>query len=120
MVSKRIDLETIGHLIAAAVLLLKGYDKLGHGHLGIGLTLLVSGALVLAFLVYTMRTGRGHRFASAAVFAFEALAMTLIAYLYFGEGKRYVQYATLAAAAMCLVASVRMLTRRNHSEGSAP
>lgn len=120
MVSKRIDLETIGHLIAAAVLLLKGYDKLGHGHLGIGLTLIVSGALVLAFLVYAMRTGRGHHYAKAALFLFEALTMALISRLYFEEGKHYIQYATMAAGAMYLWGGVRILIRHARAKKGTP
>lgn len=112
-------LETIGHLLTAAVLLTKGIDKLSLGHTGIGLAMLVSGALVLVFLGYTMRTGRGHRYASAAVFLAEALAMALIAYLYIEEGKRYIQYAAMAASVMSLFACVRILTIKKRPESAA-
>ncbi len=102
-------LELIGHVLAAAALLLKGYDKIGHGHLAIGAALMLAGALLVAFFVYVLRTGRGHRAASALVCLFEALAMALVSWLYFEEGTRLIQYATLLAAAMYLFAFIRIL-----------
>jgi hypothetical protein len=111
MARKRIDLETAGHLIAAAVLLLKGFDKLDHGHVGIGLTLLASGAILVAFFAYVLRTGRGQQAASALVLLLEALAMALITYFFFEEGKQFVQYATMLAAVMYLFAFVRTLVK---------
>lgn len=115
MPKNKINLELIGHLLAAFALLLKGYDKIGHGHLAIGATLMLAGAIVVVFMIYAQRTGRGHRIASALVFLFEALAMALITYFYIEEGKHVVQYATLLAAAAYLFAFVRTLvTSRQH------
>lgn len=104
-------LELLGHFIVAAVLLFKGMDKVMIGHVLIRAVMIASGILVLLFLLYSIRTGRGHRMVKAVAFLFEALAMSLVTYLYFEEGKQYVQYATLAAAVLCLCASFMSVVR---------
>jgi TRAP-type uncharacterized transport system fused permease subunit len=97
MAPKKQLLHYFHHLILAGVLLLKGYDKYHHHHF-IGGLIFTFGLLVLAYFLYMVIKRRESHTMHIVIHFFEALAALFTAYIYFDEGKKYLQYGMLLAA----------------------
>lgn len=103
--------RSMQHLIAGAVLALKGFDKLEHSELYVGSTLLVLGSFVLAyFALDRLARDRSATWLTIMVHMSEGFAFLCLSYLYFRDGKTYLpSAAVIAAAGYCVAALIHGL-----------
>jgi hypothetical protein len=113
MINKKHRLESIVHLLLGSTLLLKGFDKFHHHNL-IGGTMLLCGAIVIGYVAYTIATKKHSRLMHILIHLFEALVSLFIAYIFFTEGKKYVQYGFIIAAIGFLIAVYVTMRKKNH------
>ena len=97
MKAKKHILESIHHFIVGFFLILKGYDKMAHHQL-IGGVILAFGGIILIYFLYEMLAKKQSRTLKILVHLFEAIALLFTTYIFFKDGKTYLQYFTLAAA----------------------
>ena len=97
MAKKSFSLHMITHFILGCVLLLKGFDKVGH-HPFIGGIFLAFGIIILVYFFYVLLKGRESEKLALMVHWFEAIASLFTAYIFFEEGKTFLPYAFLLAA----------------------
>lgn len=90
-------LSLIHHLIISVALLLKGYDKFSHHKLFGGL-IFCFGVVILVYFVYVLLKQKENRTMHILIHLFEGLASLFTAYIFFEEGKRYLQYIFILAA----------------------
>jgi len=96
-------LEVFLHLMTAFVLLLKGFDKITHHHLISGTTLLVLTVAVLALVFLGERLYLSHSKVKQACLLIESLALSVVALVFFQEGRVYLPYAFGTCALAYLV-----------------
>ncbi len=105
--SQSTKLEMAIHLLTAFVLLLKGFDKLAHGHYALGAIIFLFGLFVIVITVSHKQLQISHIKTKALVYTIEGIALLLIAYLYFNESKVYLPYFfLLPSIAFFIVAAI--------------
>jgi hypothetical protein len=97
MEGKKHLLHTIHHLLTGGVLVIKGFDKVGH-HPFLGGLMLLFGVLILSFFVYTQVKKHLSYHFELMVRWFEALVALFVAYIFFTEGKQWLPYVFILAA----------------------
>lgn len=108
--------EHIHHLFTGLLLGLKGVDKISHGAPLLGSLVLLFGIVVVGYFIYSIKREQHNFTLKVLVHFFEAVALLFTAILLFQEGKKYVQYVTLAASIGFFVATaVMILKRKNHT-----
>ena len=107
-------LHSIHHLLVAFVLVLKGFDKLAHGHPFIGTLLLAFGLAIVVYFGYLLKNNKHSPLIDDMVHLFEALAALFVAYLTYSEGSKYLHYVFLIAAAGFFIA-IYVSRKRRHS-----
>ena len=98
MEGRKNKLNAITHLLVSFALVLKGLDKLSHGHPVIGSILLAFGLIILFYFIYLARNKKHSVLLDDLVHLFEALAALFVAYIYYNEGSNYLHYVFLVAA----------------------
>ena len=106
---------TIAHIMTGAVLILKGYAKITDHYAGVGSIILLFGLAIIGYVIYESRQKKHSPLLVIAVHFFEGLALLFTTYVYFDEGKTYIQYLTLAAAIGFFVAVFIMYKRYKKS-----
>lgn len=91
-INRPAKLESAIHFITAAVLLLKGFDKISTGSHVSGFVIFSFGIIVLLITVFHKSLKLSHIRAKWVVYLIEAIALLIIAYLYFKEDKVYLPY----------------------------
>lgn len=97
MVKNKHRLNSVIHLLLGSTLILKGYDKYSHHNI-LGGVMLLFGIIVLLYFIYTILKKKESRTMHILIHVFEALVSLFIAYIFFEEGKKYVQYGFILAA----------------------
>lgn len=97
MGQKQQRLNSVLHLLLATTLILKGADKYPH-HNVLGGLMLLFGIIVLFYFIYTVVKRKESRKMHIVILLFEALVSLFIAYIFFEDGKKYVQYVFILAA----------------------
>ncbi len=97
MAEKKHLLHSIHHCLTAAVLIIKGIDKIPH-HAFIGSLILLFGVIILAYFIFTVIKKHPDKHLEPGVRWFEALVALFMAYIFFSEGKSILPYAWLLAA----------------------
>jgi CHASE2 domain-containing sensor protein len=106
-------LPFIHHMFIAIIAITSGLNKIDSPYSSIGWLLVVLGAVVLGYFVYTLVTKRLNRSIRPVILGVECTAMLCASYMYFAEGKQFLPYATLLAALgyfIAVIASVRRVT----------
>lgn len=106
---------TIAHVMTGAVLILKGYTKLTDHYAGVGSIILLFGLAIIGYVIYESRQKKQSPLLAIAVHFFEGLALLFTTYVYFDEGKTYIQYLTLAASIGFFVAVIILYKRYKKS-----
>ena len=106
--SHRLDLMI--HFLLGTTLILKGYDKFSHHNL-LGSVIFLFGIIVLGYFVFMIVKKQGSRMMHIVIHLFEAVVSLFIAYIFFEEGKKYVQYGFILAAIGFIIAAI--VTSRN-------
>ena len=97
MATKNKLLSLIHHLIISVALILKGLDKFSH-HKLLGGLIFCFGVIVLVYFVYVLLKQKESRTMHILIHLFEGLASLFTAYIFFEEGKKYLQYGFILAA----------------------
>jgi len=105
-------LEIMLHILTAMILMIKGYDKIGHHHLAAGGIIVGFGILVLFIALFGEKMGLSHKTAKLVCYAVESVALFITAYVFFGDGKKFIPYLYAFAAVMYLVAVVLTAKKR--------
>lgn len=111
MTGKKHLLHSIHHLLIAGILILKGYDKYSHHNI-IGGLMLFFGIIVLLYFIYMIFKKNESRTMNIVIHLFEALVSLFTAYIFFEEGKKYLQYMCLLASLGFFIAVYVSFTRR--------
>ena len=109
--------ESILHLLLGTTLILKGFDKF-NSHPLIGGIMLLCGAIVIGYFVYMIATKKHSTAMHILIHIFEAMVSLFIAYIFFKEGKQYVQYGFIVAAIGFLIAAYMAIRNRSHKHAS--
>ena len=110
MVQRTHRLDSALHLLLGSTLIVKGYDKFHHHNILGGLMFLF-GIIVLVYFVYMILTKKHSRTMHILIHLFEALVSLFIAYIFFKEGKKYVQYGFIVAAIGFFIATYVSFTK---------
>jgi hypothetical protein len=110
-------LKSVHHLITGFYLALEGYAKLAEHHYLTGGIIGLSGLMIIGYFIYSTRTGGKHRTLSLLVSFSEAAALFFTSYVYFVDGKRYIQYATLVPGIAYLIAAGVTIIKQKRSRG---
>lgn len=113
MVNKRQRLNSALHLLLATTLILKGADKFAHHNILGGLMLLF-GIIVFAYFIYTVLKKKENKTMHILILLFEALVSLFIAYIFFEDGKKYVQYGFILAAIGFLISTFVVIRQKDH------
>ena len=115
-------LQKFVHFLTAFVIVLKGIAKLEHphGYWPIIIFLFASGIYIAAIAILHDRLHHHERYLTASVYAIEAIALGLTAWLYAGEGKRYLPWVLAVAAVLFVVAIVVRLSVKRGGNGAGP
>lgn len=99
MAGDRHKIKHVYHLVIGLTLILKGWEKIEHHYAVLGAILVLFGLITLFYCVLLLRGAHwvGRRLHLGA-HLFEALAMLFTSYVFFRDGKHYIQYVTLLAA----------------------
>jgi len=114
MAAKNHLLHSFHHLLIGGVLVLKGFTKFGH-HPLLGGLIFLFGIIILFYFFYSILKKTESRKMNIAIHIFEALVALFTAYIFWDEGKRYLQYASLLAAIGFFIA-VYVYAKRNKAE----
>ena len=90
-------LHSFHHLLIGVILILKGSDKFPHHHLLGGLIFSFGVIIILSFIYIILKKDHS-RGLSIIVHLFEALACLFTAYIFYEDGKKYLQYFFLLAS----------------------
>ena len=90
-------LHSFHHLLIGAILILKGSDKFQHHHLLGGLIFSFGVIIILSFIYIILKKDHS-RSLSIIVHLFEAFACLFTAYIFYEDGKKYLQYFFLLAS----------------------
>ena len=90
-------LSLIHHLLISVALILKGYDKFSH-HKIFGGLIFSFGIIVLVYFIYMLLKQKESRSMHILIHLFEGFASLFTAYIFFEEGKKYLQYGFILAA----------------------
>ena len=107
------------HYLTALVVIMKGLDKIGTpGKTGVAVIFLLIGLFIVLGTLFHHKAQKLLKHFKAYVFAFEAIIMTIVGYLYVKDGKQMIQYVCFAAAIMFVVALVVYIrnSRKNVAE----
>lgn len=106
-------LENMTHYLTALVIILKGLDKIETpGKLWVSIVFLTLGVLIVLGTIFHHKAEKLLKHFKAYVFAFEAIVMAIVGYLYMKDGKQMIQYVCFAAALMFLVALIVYINKR--------
>ena len=109
-------LKSIHHLLTGFYLALEGYIELTHHHYLAGGVIGLSGLLIIGYFIYISRTkGEHHTLALLMSFS-EAAALFFTTYIYFIDGKHYIQYVTLFAGICYLIGAIAMIIRQQRTK----
>ena len=97
MAGKNKLLHSIHHLLIAVALILKGISKLAH-HPVLGGLILCFGLIILSYFIYLSSKRKESRAMHILIHLFEGFASLFTAYIFFVEGKKYLQYGFILAA----------------------
>ena len=110
------QLLSIHHFIVAVILMTKGFDKIQHHYNYIGWIIFVFGIAVLAYFIYVKISKKSRSFLELTIHLFESIALFLVTYVYFQEGKTLLPYVTLIAAIGFLIATfIHLKEHKKHS-----
>ncbi len=110
----RHKLEIFVHCITAGVLFLKGIDKISHHHAVAGAVLIALGILVLLLTFFGSRVGITHHTATKITYLIESFALCIVFALFLNDGKRFLPYIYLLAAALYMAAFLISLKKSRH------
>lgn len=105
------QLQSIYHFIVAIVLMTKGYDKIEHHHSIIGWIIFLFGVIILGYFIFLKVSQKPHSSLEIIIHLFESIALFLITYVYFEQGKSLLPYITLLAGIGFLIAAILHLKR---------
>lgn len=104
-------LGAMAHAVTGFALFLKGYAKFTDHYAAIGSIIMLSGIVIIAFVIYeNVKTIHSKKLVIAVHF-FEGLALAFTTYVYFDEGKTYIPYFTMAAAIAFFVVAFILLRK---------
>ena len=110
---RRVILENMTHYLTALVIIIKGLDKIETpGKLWVSIVFLTIGVLIVLGTIFHHKAEKLLKHFKAYVFAFEAVVMAIVGYLYMKDGKQMIQYVCFAASLMFLVALVVYIKNR--------
>lgn len=107
------------HLLTVFVLLLKGADKLTKSHLVSGSSLVLLGLLILVLIVLEKRYHWSHALVRQACLLIEAVALAIMAVVFYQEGKVYLPYVFGACAITYLIVAL-VAARKNKTSAHSP
>ena len=90
-------LHSFHHLLIGAILVLKGSDKFPDHHF-LGGLIFSFGVIIILSFIYILLKKDHSRSLSLIVHLFEALACLFTAYIFYEDGKKYLQYFFLLAS----------------------
>jgi hypothetical protein len=97
MVGKRKLLHSIHHLLIGIALILKGLSKFAH-HQVLGGLIICFGLIILSYFIYLSIKRKESRTMHILIHLFEGFASLFTAYIFFVEGKKYLQHGFMLAA----------------------
>ena len=97
MSKKKPVLNAIQHFLMSGVLLLKGYTKFPYHNL-LGALIFSFGIIVLLYFLYLVFKQKESRTMHILIHLFEGFASLFTAYIFYEEGKKYLQYFLILAA----------------------
>lgn len=111
MATKKYLLHSFHHFLIGGILVLKGFTKFDH-HPLLGSLIILFGIIILLYFFYTILKKTESRKMNIAIHIFEALVAIFTAYIFWDEGKRYLQYASLLAAIGFFIAAYIHIKRK--------
>ena len=111
MVFKSKKLRKFGHLMAAFIIFLKGYDKMDQGDSGFWVFYSL-GFIFLIIVLFHDFLAKRIKWIDAILYGLEAIIISYIAYGYFSKGKIALPMLYVVAALLYIVAAV-VMSRRN-------
>lgn len=111
MENKKHKLNIVLHFLLATTLILKGIDKFPH-HNVLGGLILLFGLVVLFYFIYTIARKKQSHTMHLIILSFEAIVSMFVAYIFYDEGKKYIQY-FFVLAAMGFLISIFILLRKS-------
>ena len=103
-------LHSIHHLLIGIALILKGFSKFAH-HQVLGGLILCFGLIILSYFIYLSIKQMESRTMHILIHLFEGFASLFTAYIFFVEGKKYLQYGFLLAAIGFFISVYIYITR---------
>ena len=97
MAGKQKVLHSIHHLLISVALILKGLSKFSH-HPVLGALITCFGLIILSYFIYLSYKRMESRAMHILIHLFEGFASLFTAYIFFVEGKKYLQYGFILAA----------------------
>jgi hypothetical protein len=113
-------LKSIHHLITGVYLALEGYVELTHHYYLAGGIIGLSGLLIIGYFIYISKTKGEHHTLALLASLSEAAALFFTTYIYFIDGKHYIQYVTLIAGICYLIGAIATIVkgkRHGHERG---
>lgn len=105
--------DFIVHLLTVLVLLLKGYDKIEHHQFVSGGILVALGVSVLVLTFFSDFFSLSHQAAKTVCYFIEFVALSIIAFSFFTEGKQFLPYAFAFSALLYLIVAVVKVRRQS-------
>jgi hypothetical protein len=87
------------HIVAAAVILLHGYEKIDTSHIGSAIFFLIAGTVFLMIAVFHHKLVNHFRSVDAIFWFIEAILAVIVSIDFFNDHKHYIQYAYILVAA---------------------
>lgn len=108
--NRKAKLEIVQGILLSLLLVLTGVQNYQEYPV-ISWTIALFGLGLFVYSVFLVRKGSNSQF-KVVMISLEGLALVLTSYIYFSEGKKYLPYAILLAAAICFVGAVVLNNRR--------
>ena len=115
MVEKKKLLHSIHHLLIGLALILKGVGKFAH-HPILGGLIICFGLIILTYFIYLSYKRKESRAMHILMHLFEGFASLFTAYIFFAEGKQYLQYGFILAAIGFFISVFVYVRRHKKSE----
>ena len=117
MVGKNKLLHSLQHLLIGITLILKGSDKFAHHHEFLGGLILSFGVIAMFYFIYLSITRNENSKMHIAIHLFEAFACLFTAYIFFVEGKKYLQYGFILASIGFFISVYLYVKRHKKANG---
>ena len=115
MAGKNKLLHSIHHLLISMALILKGVSKFSH-HPVLGGLIICFGLIILSYFFYLNYKRKESRAMHILIHLFEGLASLFTAYIFFVEGKKYLQYGFILAAAGFFISVLIYIMRHKKAD----